>query len=62
MNARCYHILKIFKSAVCEIKAKEELMEQIDNKVLILSNTLKDSKETLRITKIKQECIEALQR
>jgi hypothetical protein len=29
---------------------------------MVLLNTLKENKESLRITKIKQECIEALQR
>lgn len=31
-------------------------------KITVLLNTLKDNKESLRISKIKQECIEALQR
>jgi hypothetical protein len=34
----------------------------MDNHFTILLNTLKDSKEALRLIKIKQECIEALQK
>lgn len=37
-------------------------MQEIDSKVDVLINTVKDSKEILRIVKIKQECIEAMQK
>lgn len=62
VNHRCYQILNIFKSALIEIQTKQREVQEIDSKVDVLINTVKDSKEILRIVKIKQECIEAMQK
>lgn len=52
----------MFGKALGLIREKEELLGRLDRRVGVLGNTVKDVAETLRVVRIKQECIEALQR